>query len=296
MSELLLDVPILEKLEQLALRRQPRSGRPGSQQYWRTPGGSREFIDHRKFHVGDDLRRINWQAYLRSDTLVVKLYQDDLHVPTRILLDRSRSMLCGSREGEETKLTYAKRLAAALIYIALVRLESTVIQPFSFGLAQPIRYEGGRHKFGSAECYLRELSADEHTDYATMAEEFVRRYPTPGLAIVISDFFGDGECLRPLRSIVDRGHELWLIQLWAAEDRSPSIGSHLRLIDVESHCSLSLNVDDSSIRAYKVAFDRHSEALRTMACSRGGSYLGLSVTTPLLGALFGPMIQSGMVG
>jgi uncharacterized protein (DUF58 family) len=296
MSELLLDVPILEKLEQLALRRQPRPGRPGSQQYWRTPGGSCEFIDHRKFHVGDDLRRINWQAYLRSDTLVVKLYQDDLHVPTRILLDRSRSMLCGSREGEETKLTYAKRLAAALIYIALVRLESTVIQPFSFGLAQPIRYEGGRHKFGSAECYLRELSADEHTDYATMAEEFVRRYPTPGLAIVISDFLGDGECLRPLRSIVDRGHELWLIQLWAAEDRSPSIGSHLRLIDVESHCSLSLNVDDSSIRAYKEAFDRHSEALRTMACSSGGSYLGLSVTTPLLGALFGPMIQSGMVG
>jgi uncharacterized protein (DUF58 family) len=296
MSDLLLDVPILEKLEQLALRRQPRSGKAGSQHYWRTPGGSREFIDHRNFHVGDDLRRINWRAYLRSDALVVKLYQDDLHVPTRILLDRSRSMLCGSREGEETKFTYAKRLAAALVYIALVRLESTVIQPFSFGLAPPVRYEGGRHKFGSAECYLRELSADEHTDYTTMAEEFLHRYPSPGLAIVISDFLGDGECVRPLRSIVDRGHELWLIQLWAPEDRSPSIGSHLRLIDAESRCMLSLNVDDRSIRSYKEAFERHSQALRTIACSRGGSYVGLSATTPLLGAMFGPIIKSGMVG
>jgi uncharacterized protein (DUF58 family) len=296
MPELLLRVPVLEKLEQLALRRQSRSGSAGDQHHRRTAGGLREFIDHRNYHVGDDLRRINWRAYLRSDTLAIKLYQDDLHVPTRILLDRSRSMMCGSSAGEETKFTYAKRLAAALLYIALVRLESTIIQPFSYGLARAVRYGGGRQEFGSAECYLRELTADGHTDYAGMAEEYLHRYPAPGLAIVISDFLGDSECLRSLKSIADRGHELWLIQLWASEDRSPSRGSHLRVIDVESGCMLSVSVDDTNLRRYRAAFDRHSEALHKMARSRGGAYLGLSVTTPLLGVLFGPMIRSGMVG
>jgi uncharacterized protein (DUF58 family) len=296
MPDLLLGVPVLEKLEQLALRRRPRSGKAGDQHHRRAGSGLREFIDHRNYHVGDDLRRVNWRASLRSDTLAVKLYQDDLHVPTRILLDRSLSMTSGSTNGEETKFTYAKRLAAALLYIALVRLESTIIQPFSFGLARAVRYDGGRQKFGSAECYLRELTPDGRTDYAGMAEQYLHRYPAPGLAIVISDFLGDDECLRPLKSIADRGHELWLIQLWTAEDRSPSLGSHLRIVDVESGCMLSVSVDDTNMRAYQAAFDSHSRALRTMACSRGGSYLGLSVTTPLLGVLFGPMIRSGMVG
>lgn len=208
MPDPLLRVPVLEKLEQLALRSQPRPGNAGDRHHRRTAGGLREFMDHRNYHAGDDLRRINWRAYLRSDTLAVKLYQDALHVPTRILLDRSRSMIRGSGEGEETKFTYARRLAAALLYIALVRLECTIIQPFSSGLAGAVRYDGGRQKFGSAELHLRELITDGGTDYARMAEEYLHRYPAPGLAIVISDFLGDGECLRPLKSIADHGHEL----------------------------------------------------------------------------------------
>jgi uncharacterized protein (DUF58 family) len=295
MPDLLLGIPVLEKLEQLALRRSPRSGTAGDQHHGHAASGLREFIDHRNYQVGDDLRRINWRAYLRSDTLAVKLYRDDLHVPTRILLDRSRSMTSGSGNREETKFTYAKRLAAALLYIALVRLESTVIQPFSFELARAVRCDGGRQRFSSAECYLRELTTDRHTDYARMVEEYLHLYRDPGLAIVISDFLGDGECLLPLKSIADRGHEVWLIQLWTAEDRSPSPGSHLRVVDAESGCMLSVSVDDTKLRAYKIAFERHSEALRTMACSRGGRYLGLSVTTPLLDVLFGSMIRAGMV-
>lgn len=87
-----------------------------------------------------------------------------------------------------------------------------------------------------------------------------------------------------------------MIQLWTAEDHSPSLGSHLRVVDAESGRMLSVSVEETELRAYKAAFDRHSEGLRTMVCSRGGRYLGLSVTAPLLGVLFGPMIRSGMVG
>lgn len=296
MPDLLLSVPALEMLEQLALRRRLRYGAAGDQLRRRAAGGLREFIDHRNYFAGDDLRSINWRAYLRSDTLAVKLYQADHQVPTRILLDRSDSMMSGSSDGEPTKFTYAKRLGAALLYIALVRLESIVVQPFSHELARAVRYQGGRHKFGSAESYLRELTPDGYTDYARIAEEYLRRYPAPGLAIVISDFLGAAECLGPLMSIADRGHQLWLIQLWTPEDRSPSPGSHLRLIDAESGCMLSVSVNATSLRAYQAAFEGHGQALRKMATSRGGNYLGLSVSTPVLNVLFGPMIRSGMVG
>jgi uncharacterized protein (DUF58 family) len=296
MPELLLGTSVLEKLEQLALRRRGRSGRAGDQQHRHNAGGLREFVDHRTFHPGDDLRRINWRAYLRSETLVVKLYRDDLHAPTRILLDCSRSMVSGSSAGEQSKFTYGKRLAAALLYMGLARLESTVIQPFSSGLSQPMGFTGGRQIFTRAERYLRELSAEGRTDYAKVAADFHYRFPSPGLTIVISDFLGEGDCLRALQSMMGRAHELWLIQLCASEDRSPVAASSLTVIDVESHVEMPVSVDEMSIRRYQDAFDRHGEGLRTMACSWGGSYAGLHTNTPVEDALFGVMIKSGMVG
>ena len=301
MPEPLLRVSVLEKLELLALRRRPRSGHAGEQHHRRAGSGVREFVDHRNYQPGDDLRRINWQVYLRSDALAVKLYQDDLHAPTRILLDRSRSMVSGSGvsgsgQAEETKFTYSKRLAAALLYVALVRLESIIVQPFSGGLERAMRCDGGRQRFSLGERYLRELPIGGHTTYAGMAEDYLRRYPTPGVAIVISDFLGDAECLKPLQSLADHGHELWLIHLSTKEDRSPSMDSALSVVDAETDRRLPVSADEKTIRAYTEAFDRHGEALRKMACSRGGRYLSVSVTTPLLGVLFEPMIRSGMMG
>jgi uncharacterized protein (DUF58 family) len=296
MPEPLLGNVVLEKLEQLALRRPAACGRAGNQQHWHNAGGAREFVDHRSFYPGDDLRRINWRAYLRSETLVVKLYRDDLHAPTRILLDCSRSMMSGSRIGEETKFTYGKRLAAALLYMGLVRLESTVVQPFSSGLSKPACFTGGRHIFATAERYLVELRAEGGTDYARVAAEFLYPPSTAGLTVVISDFLGEGDCLRSLQSIAGAGQDLWLIQLWAPEERSLPRGTALTVIDVESRAEMQVLVDDENARLYEEAFARHSDGLRSVACSRGGRYVGLPATTPVQKALFGAMVNAGMVG
>jgi uncharacterized protein (DUF58 family) len=296
MAEPLLGNVVLRKLEQLALRTSGASGKAGNQQHWHNAGGVREFIDHRSFYPGDDLRRVNWRAYLRSETLMVKLYRDDLHAPTRILLDCSRSMMSGSRIGEETKFTYGKRLTAALLYMGLVRLESTVIQPFSSGLGRPARFTGGRHIFASAERYLVELRAEGGTDYARVAAEFLYQFPAPGLTVVISDFLGEGDCLRALQSMMGAGHDLRLIQLSASEERSLPRGAALTVIDVESRNEMQVLVDDESARLYAEAVARHSHALRTVACSRGGNYVGLQTTTPVQKALFGAMVKAGMVG
>jgi uncharacterized protein (DUF58 family) len=296
MPQPLLGNAVLEKLEQLVLHRAAARGKGGNQQHWHNSGGAREFIDHRSFYPGDDLRRINWRAYLRSETLVVKLYRDDLHAPTRILLDCSRSMTSGSSTGEETKFTFGKRLAAALLYIGLVRVESTVIQPFSSGLSRPTRFAGGRQIFAAAERYLVDLRAEGGTDYARVAAEFLYQSSTAGLTVVISDFLGEGDCFRSLQSMMAAGQDLWLIQLSASEERSLPRGAALKVIDVESRAETPVLVDDECVRLYRQAFARHSDALRRVACSRGGRYVGLSTATPVQKALFGAMVDAGMVG
>src|SRR5438105_13479089 len=118
------DREFLEKLERLTIHWQKSfAGLVGGHNRSRFPGAGQEFLDHRNFHHGDDLRAVNWRAYLRLDKMFLKMFQVEPRVPVRLLLDVSDSMTTGSRKGER-KFDYARRLAAALTYVALVRLDT----------------------------------------------------------------------------------------------------------------------------------------------------------------------------
>ena len=78
-------------------------------------GSSLEFMDHRQYHPGDDIRRIDWSAYARSERLHVKLYRDEVSPHLELLIDTSSSMdLPGSRKGEATLALAAAVARAAL--------------------------------------------------------------------------------------------------------------------------------------------------------------------------------------
>ncbi len=61
-------------------------------QMGKRPGSSLEFIDHRECQPGDDLRRINWSGFARSDKLTVKLYQDEVSSHLDVVIDGSCSI------------------------------------------------------------------------------------------------------------------------------------------------------------------------------------------------------------
>src|SRR5881398_752455 len=124
----LLERQFLEKLERLTIHWQKSfSGLVGGHNSSRFAGGGQEFLDHRHFHHGDDLRAVNWRAYMRLEKLFLKMFQIEPRVPVRMLLDTSASMSAGS----EQKFEYARKLAAALCYVALVRLDSIEVHGFS---------------------------------------------------------------------------------------------------------------------------------------------------------------------
>ena len=120
----------LEKLERLAIRWQKSfPGLVGGHNISHFAGPGQEFLDHRQFHHGDDLRAVNWRAYLRLEKLFLKMFQVEPRIPVRMLLDCSNSMTTGG----VSKFDYARKLAAALCYVGLVRLDTICIQPFGRG-------------------------------------------------------------------------------------------------------------------------------------------------------------------
>lgn len=291
-QEPIIDRAFLEKLERLAMRWQKSfPGLVGGHNLSQFSGPGQEFLDHRHFHHGDDLRAVNWRAYMRFEKLFLKMFRVEPHTPIRLLLDTSESMLTG----ETPKFEYARRLAAALCYVGLVRLDSILIQPFAAGLRDSCRCSGGRHRFGSAADFLAGLSGGGRTDYLGVARQFITAYSQRGLLIVVSDFLDDGDCEKALQHLADFGHELLLVHVWSQEDRVPPWDGELELTDAETGARLELEFDSEARVKYTEGFDAYRNGLRKLALRNGGRFASLSTSTPIEEAIFGPLVAAGGV-
>jgi uncharacterized protein (DUF58 family) len=284
----LLDREFLEKLERLTIHWQKSfAGLVGGHNRSRFAGAGQEFLDHRNFHHGDDLRAVNWRAYLRLDKLFLKMFQVEPRVPVRMLIDVSDSMTAHGAH----KLDYAKKLAASLCYVGLVRLDSIEIHGFSNRLQQRIFSTGGRHRFTTVMNSIASLPPGGATDYLAVTREFIGSYSQRGLIIVLSDFLDDGGCERALQYLSDFGHEMMLLQLWTEEDRRPPWTGELDLRDAETGATLKLDFDELARERYTRAFDEYSGNLQTIALRSGGRYAGLSTSLPLDSVIFGELIK-----
>jgi uncharacterized protein (DUF58 family) len=285
----LLDREFLEKLERLTIRwHKSFPGLVGGHNASRFAGPGQEFLDHRNFHHGDDLRAVNWRAYLRLEKMFLKMFQVEPRVPIRLLLDTSASMATGGGG----KFECARSLAGALCYVGLVRLDSLEVHPFAERLGQRFLSSGGRHRFGPVADRLNSLTAAGRTDYFGVVREFMSSYPQRGLIIAVSDFLGDAGCEKPLQYLSDYGHELLLLQVWSEEDRTPPWLGELELQDAESGAHLKLQFDENARQRYTRAFDEYARSIQQLAERSGGRYVGISTAQPLEEIIFGPLLRA----
>jgi uncharacterized protein (DUF58 family) len=288
-SAALLDRQFLEKLERLTIHWEKSfSGLVGGHNASRFAGGGQEFLDHRHFHHGDDLRAVNWRAYMRLEKLFLKMFQIEPRVPVRMLLDTSASMSATS----EQKFEYARKLAAALCYVALVRLDTICIQPFGEGLGERFICGGGRHRFSPVMDYLGRLQSNGRTSFYQSVRDFISNYPQRGLLIVVSDFLDDDGCEKALQYLSDFGHELLLVQVWSEEDRVPPWNGELELVDAESGSHVKMQVDERAREKYTSAFDQYAESLQKIAVSNSGRYVGVATTMALEDVIFGALVRA----
>src|ERR1700694_5920814 len=124
----LLDGAFARRLERLSLVSRKRFvGQGQGDRRSGRKGWSLKFADYRHAVEGDDPARVDWNIYSRTDTLFVRLYEEEEVLNVHLLVDASRSM----DWGEPSKLRYARRLAAALGYIALNASNRVFVWPLS---------------------------------------------------------------------------------------------------------------------------------------------------------------------
>jgi uncharacterized protein (DUF58 family) len=286
-SEFKIEKAFLERLERLSIHwNRSFPGVVGGHNASRYSGSGQEFLDHRNFYSGDDLRAVNWRAYMRLEKLFLKLFQIEPRVPIRLFIDASASMGLGD------KWDFTRRLTAALVYVGLVRLDAIQLIPFRDTLEEGLACGGGRHRFSPVADYLAALKPEGKSDFARVAREFLSGDRQRGLAIIISDFLGEDDWIKPLQFLADFGHELTLIQIWNDDERTPNIEGDLEITEVETGKQLKLNFDASAREQYTQAFDEYAATLRKLAFRNQGRYNGLPTSSSIEDAVFGALIAT----
>src|SRR3954452_2629428 len=130
-----LDHTVLSRLASFPLfARRPMLGTVSGRHPSPHRGSSVEFAEYRKYVPGDDLRRLDWRAYGRSDRFYVKEFEADTNLRCCLILDTSGSMAFGS--GGVPKVEYARRLAASLAYLAVQQRDAVGVSCVAKGVVR----------------------------------------------------------------------------------------------------------------------------------------------------------------
>jgi uncharacterized protein (DUF58 family) len=245
-------------------------------------GLSMEFAEHRPYMPGDDIRRVDWRLYGRTDRYYLKTYEAETNARVTILLDVSRSMTY--RSGAVSKLDYGRFLAACLAWfsgrqrdrIGLVLFDGEVREwiPPSTRHLRMVLHAIDRLTPGGGGGVARPL--------AQVAERLGRR----GLVVIISDFYDEPdaifEAVTPLRF---RGHDVVLFHVLDPAEVDFSFAEPSSFEDLESGDQIPV-VPDALAAQYRALIGAHIETLATRASAQQLDYMLLNTSMPLDFALF----------
>ncbi len=282
----MLDAAFFEKLSRLKLAMGHKSSmnltgnRKSTQK-----GSSMEFSDFREYMPGDDIRRIDWNAYGRLDRFYVKEYMEEKEAVVSILIDTSASMDYGARKKSEL----ACELAAALAYIGLHNMDRVMLYDMR-RMHQPFAAGGGKRALPRLTDWLRQRTFEGEADIA----EAVLGLPVKGtgVTILLSDFLQDHfvegqETLRRLLHLLDyRKQKIVVLHVLAKEELWVEMTGTRNLIDMENQSTLRLTLDDGSIRAYEKSLQEFTERMQRECVRAGAFYAVCSTGTDIYQLIF----------
>ncbi|MBD5551059.1 MAG: DUF58 domain-containing protein [Lachnospiraceae bacterium] len=272
----MLDTGFYDTLSRLQLRMSHKSSLnvSGNRKSVRK-GNSTEFSDFREYMPGDDLRRMDWNAYARLDKLYIREYMEEKEAVVTVLLDTSASMDYGTN----SKAELAKDLAAVVSFLALNNMDRVQIYDMK-DMSRPFLALGGRSAFAGVLRWLENVEFVGEVDMLSAARKM--RCRGAGVTVIISDFLhpdmvekqeeksGYEKLLQYLNYC---GQRPVILHTMAKEELHITLEGALNLIDAETKSRLRLVVDAKAIDSYERELKRFTERMKKGCASGRGAYV-----------------------
>ncbi len=293
----LFDEATRRKLEQITLwSARVRAGVMKGERRSSRRGTSIEFADYRHYTRGDDLRRLDWNIYARLQRPYIKLLEDEEDLAVHILVDTSASMdWPPGADASANKFTFARRVAAALAYVALNTNDRTVLLGASSQRVEVFGPARGRARSVGLLRFTDELRAGGVTDLNEALTAYALRAGRPGLSVVISDMFSPAGYLDGVNALLGRGHEVAVIHTLAPEELAPPLAGDLRLIDVETGQPQEVTVDAPMRDLYSRRLAAWLDSIRADLTRRGAHYVLADTGAPWEKLVLSQLRRQGLV-
>ncbi len=210
-------------------------------------GFSVEFRQHRPYVQGDEIRRLDWKIFGRTDRFYIREFDEETNLRATVVLDASGSMGYRGQKGI-LKFDYARKLAASLAYLLMSQQDAVGLITFDSKIRDVIPC---RTKITHLHLMLETMVKTEpgkDTSLAPVLESLAQRLKRRGLVILISDFFDDpAALLRSIGVLRKKGHEIIALQLWDRDEIDFPFGNWARFENLENDDDFLL-LDPATIR------------------------------------------------
>lgn len=242
-----------------------------------------EFAEYREYSPGDDLRRLDWRVFGRTDRYYIKQFEEESNLRSTIVLDASASMRYG--RGPLNKFDYAATVVAALatllvgqqdpVALALFDSQQRTLLPPAATQAQLVRI-------------VEELESsrpDRQTQLGPVLQTLSDKLSKRGLVIVVSDLLTDLEPFYDgLSRLQYRGHEIMVLQVLDRDELELPFDDLVLFKDIEG--SEELFGEPWVFRnAYRAAMREFIDCVREHCGARAIDYLLLRTDENLGAAL-----------
>jgi uncharacterized protein (DUF58 family) len=242
----------------------------------RWAGGS-EFIGHSDYTCGDDFRYVDWHICARLDELLTRQYRGSEDRVVDLVLDCS----AGMGLGEPKKFDVARRLAAALGYMAMATLDRVGVAAVSDRVVAELTPVRGKSRLHRLFRFLDDLQIDSApVNLSAAIESFVQHRPHRGVTVVISDLFDPAGFESAIDQLAVRGFQPYLLQVVDDGEADPKFSGSVTLADVGRGRSRKTYLEEIDLINYRKVFREFSAACRRYCARRSIGIIQTRTGTP----------------
>ena len=247
-------------------------------------GFSVDFASYRQYQPGDEIRRIDWNVFSRSDRLYIKLYEGETNTRVLVLLDVSGSMNYGS--GEIKKIDYARILAACLTYFAHHQRDGVGLLTFDTDIRDHVPSSRRRGQLLTILSEIDRIQPSAQTEFRKplrfLAEYLTRR----GLIVLISDLYDEPDnIIAGLKALRAKGNDIIVFHIMDNFELTFPFEDMAQFEDMETKRKLHV-IPEYLRKQYLTILNEHMERIRKELSGTRIDYCLMDTSKPLDMGLF----------
>ncbi|MCT4592889.1 MAG: DUF58 domain-containing protein [Anaeromicrobium sp.] len=246
-------------------------------------GNSLDFHGHREYSLGDDIRKIDWKAYAKTEKFYIKEFTEERQMHVNVIVDNSASMNFGT----PNKLEIGKMISLGISYLTLNQMDNLSFYTLNNKLNNIQRNIRGKEYFYRLTQDVSNIKFEEITDFSSI---FNMDTFMSGMTFIISDFFGK-EIEKILDFLCSKGQEVIAIHVLSSSEIDPDYGEELKLIDMETGSVRRIQFNPKIKKLYRDKMKSFIEECKNACNTRDVKYVlaptDTSPTKILLKALGG---------